>query len=76
VSRCRSCFAEIVWVKTQSGKSMPLDPLATAEGNVTVDERGVARVRVGRDREVELERGASLYTSHFVTCPEAERWRR
>jgi len=45
VTHCRSCAARIVWIKTESGKNMPVN----AEGDPT---------------------------SHFATCPDANRWRK
>ena len=41
-SKCKSCGAEVWWIRTFSGKNMPVD----------------------RDG-----------TSHFATCPHADRWR-
>jgi hypothetical protein len=35
--KCRSCQAEIIWVKTKSGKVMPCDPLL--ESFITADGR-------------------------------------
>ena len=62
-SRCRSCGAEIVWLKTAaSGKPMPVD--AAPEKRVVIGEHsGLAYV---------LE----TYTPHWATCPQAESWRR
>ena len=61
-STCRSCGAEILWVKTANGKNMPVD----------------------YDSEIEylwndgtsVEFDAGLMTSHFATCPEADRHRK
>ena len=55
VDRCRSCGAEIVWAKTENGKSAPFD-LKLTSGQYTIDAAGVAhhvRTRV----------------SHWATCP-------
>jgi hypothetical protein len=38
-----------------------------AEGNISVDRDGIARVGV---------KGTGPYRSHFATCPQAETWRR
>lgn len=32
-SRCRSCDAEIVWLKTATGKNMPVDASTVTEGD-------------------------------------------
>lgn len=75
MSRCRSCGQTIIWARSQSNdRWMPLDPMPTSEGNVTLDD-GVARVRVGVDRDYELKQRGQLYFAHFVTCPQADRWR-
>lgn len=59
---CRSCGAEIRWVKIAgSGKAMPVDlePL---------------KVVVLRSEDVGWE-VVTGYTSHFATCPDADWWR-
>jgi hypothetical protein len=57
VKRCSSCGAEIYWVKTASGASMPID---ITPMNVAVIDMvdNIARMKWG-------------YTSHFATCPHA-----
>lgn len=75
-STCRSCGAQIVWIKTTSGKSMPCnaglirfargggpETFVTAEGKVERGKRDPAGDRAG-------------YISHFATCPNADRHRR
>ena len=66
MGKCRSCGAEVVWVKTRSGRSMPLDAVNPNAGNVRIVDN-VAHV--GAD-------GSGHYVSHFSTCPEADQWRR
>lgn len=71
MSRCRSCGAEIKWVRTFSGKAMPVDPeqisfeadggreiFVTASGAVAHGTRVPDGHRTG-------------YISHFATCPNA-----
>lgn len=78
---CKSCGAQIVWVKTKAGKAMPcdahkvlgeLDPngkdiLVTEDGEVVKCNTGMScytgKIVVG-------------YTSHFATCPYADKHRR
>jgi len=82
-SRCRSCRQPVVWVHTQAGKTMPLDPHPSAEGNVTytgrstVNGAGVERpeVRVAAQPALLSDEGPH-YVSHFTTCPQSEQWRR
>ena len=70
---CRSCHQPIVWVETTKGRRMPVDPEPVYAGNIVL-----------RDREhlppLELYRkpdeGTKRYISHFVTCPQRDKWRR
>lgn len=64
---CRSCGAKLVWATTAVGKKMPLEPCAVADGNIRIDQAGIARV--GR-------MGTGPYRSHFATCPNANDWRK
>lgn len=79
-TRCRGCGAEIAFIKTKAGKSMPVDPepvefvpelandkFVLVDGTV---ERGLP---VRRTCDVELHIG---YRSHFSTCPEREKFTR
>lgn len=60
VTKCRSCGAEIVWLKTDAGKPMPVD----------ADEVAIAYARDGvtyspKDPDIE---------THFATCPHSKSW--
>lgn len=87
MSRCRSCDAPIVWARTVTGKTIPLDfaPSATGEFTIERDADGVkiavwfdAR-RTGdessngpEDLGVHAAKPVKLrYSSHFATCPHA-----
>lgn len=77
MSRCRSCNAEIIWIKMAGGKNMPCDAnpisyrndlrgdwvLVTQEGKVV---RGV----------FDPDSDKIGYTSHFATCPNANTHRK
>lgn len=67
LANCKSCGAAIFWTKTANGKPMPVDGLASANGNVNVDDDGIAHY-VGA--------GKGKYTSHFATCPNAKEHRK
>lgn len=67
-SRCTSCGAAIVWARTDTGRSMPLDPDPVEGGNVQLGADGVARV-VG-------PLFGGTHKSHFATCPQAAQHRR
>ena len=68
ISRCRSCRAPIIWMITNMGKNIPVDP----------DDVDEADLEWGRTR-----RGTSApifdpqaHTSHFATCPNADAHRK
>lgn len=80
MSKCRSCGAEIIWIKTPGGKAMPCD----AEPVVYWQQKNGSKTIVLNNGEVikgELEGipGTETgigYISHFATCPDAERFRK
>lgn len=86
MSTCRSCGAPILWVKTESGKAMPLDDRPPTEnGNVIVRMgprmgQETAHVETAEETAARLkcpvDAGRTAYTSHFVTCPHAKGWRK
>jgi hypothetical protein len=70
--KCKSCKAEIVWVKMrQSGKSMPCDPQKITIVNVMAKSNGDH----GDDELIGLGL-VSGFVSHFATCPHAEQHRK
>jgi len=58
MSKCRSCQEDIVWIKTQKGKSHPVNPQFEMRW---VEFNGGWRL-------------VKTYTSHFGTCPQAKEW--
>lgn len=68
---CKSCGALITWVRTKAGKRMPLDPVPAEDGNVVIDESGIAHV-LGKGEEWHGDR----YRSHFSSCVHAAFHRR
>jgi len=38
VSQCRTCKADIVWLKTEAGKNMPVDADTVDEGDTEFDD--------------------------------------
>jgi hypothetical protein len=69
IDRCRSCRAEIIWVKTEKGKRMPVDAAQSHRGNFFLDTATMT---------VYFGRGAAKtgYSSHFATCPQNAKWRK
>ena len=79
-SRCKGCGARIKWVKTPSGKNVPID-----KGAVTIlpDKDGFiavvtldGRVIRGNLTMYGTPGAVTGYTSHFATCPAADRFRK
>ena len=77
---CRGCGKEIMFIKTEKGKTMPVDPemvyfIPDDRGSDTYIEPGGKLVR---GREVNLaDKSSSIgYTSHFATCPNADKMRK
>lgn len=67
--KCRTCSAEIRWVRMASGKTMPVDARPSVIGNIEIDAKGVGVVvpRANSDRD--------RFVSHFTTCPDATKHR-
>lgn len=79
MSRCRSCDAEIFWVTTEAGKSMPLDALPKLDGNVMLHRqsgKAVATVLAGLFLAEARDSGRVLYMPHHATCPQGQAWRK
>ncbi len=74
-AKCRSCGAEIIWVKTANQRLMPLNAEPDPKGNLIL-LNGVPTL-VQRDLyDKPLEEQGPRYTSHFVTCPDADKFRK
>jgi len=69
---CRSCGAEILWVKTTKDKNMPLDAEPSGAGEFALEWEGEQAIA----RKVGQGYTGDRYTCHFVTCPDAKKWRR
>lgn len=77
VSECSSCGAPVLWVVTEGGKRMPLDPDPSEAGNVVpLRTRDGLRARVLSGSSPEPPAGTPRHVSHFVTCPAAAQYRR
>ena len=88
VKRCRSCDAEVYWLKHEkTGKPAPINVAGDPQGNITVSlsagtyrVESKARLEEMRAEIEEREAGAPwphvLHTNHFQTCPAAGAWKR
>lgn len=79
-TRCRSahCDAPIKWLRTASGKRIPVDAEPNSDGNVQLAWVGgeqVAIVLNAADRAAAQVDGCELYMPHHATCPDVGRWR-
>ncbi len=77
MAKCRSCGAEILFIKTAGGKMTPVnaEPVRFnyqlgAKGRVVTGNGEVLPADIREDGE---ERG---WISHFSTCPDADKFRK
>ena len=75
MSRCRSCGAEIKWIKMRSGKSMPVDPelYTFAKFSETPDTFITSSGETVKGIPAIIMKG---YIPHWATCPKADEFRR
>jgi hypothetical protein len=76
-TRCRSCGAPVIWAVSAYGRKLPVDahPAEAGQWWLTTDD---PRATVPNFRRVDLYTPAAAprYTSHFATCPQADKWRK
>ncbi len=75
MATCRSCNAEIIWVKTAKGKNMPIDAEELEHLNGG-DRAFTIFDREGNSMRVEPGETVVGHLSHFGTCPNADKHRR
>lgn len=76
VARCRSCWEEIIWATTRSGKKMPLDAEPHDQGTFEIREWRYGEVTahyLGEHGEYASGYRGPRYNSHFSTCPHTHR---
>lgn len=74
---CRTCTAQIIWAVTRNGKDMPVDAEPTPDGNVRlVERRGMDPLAEVIGNPAKRFGLTGLRLTHFVKCPQADRWRR
>lgn len=82
--KCRSCGAEIRWIRMQSGKSMPVDPKMLAARLPEADEKtevliteGGATIRgVVCDLDFLDDIQWPCFRPHWASCPHADQHRK
>ena len=74
-ANCRSCAKPMYMLAHhKTGNTNPIDAEPSAKGNLRIDlENGTYRNVTKAEPAVE---GETLYVSHFVTCPDAQRFKR
>jgi hypothetical protein len=76
VTTCKSCRAEIIWVRTPKKKNMPLDATPVPDGDWMLDgedDEGKTQVAHYNSSAAAAEGGAARYQSHFKSCPNAQK---
>ena len=80
MAKCKGCGAEIIWIKSAGGKSIPCDPeqvvyweKAKAKGKVVTPNGEVLSCEFSGERDQATGIG---YVSHWSTCPKAEQFKR
>lgn len=82
MTQCRSCGADIRFIRTQKGKMLPVDVQehlfsSTTEGDetyITIDGKTHAK---GKRIEPKAEQNPVIgYTPHWATCPFADLYRK
>ena len=77
---CKACGAAIIWARTESGATMPLEREPVPEGmyRITVSTRIAAQPDT-RAEFVPRERrhdNAPLFIAHWARCPKAKEFRK
>lgn len=80
ITQCRSCGADIIWIKLASGKNMPCDAEAISYKTAMPGVRGSLTLITPDGKiasgDFDPSSGKIGYQSHFATCPNANQHRR
>lgn len=71
---CRYCGGSVLWARTPTGKSMPVDLEPVDLGNVRIVEGADGYLAIVTVPAMIPE--GERYRSHFATCPKAREARR
>jgi hypothetical protein len=66
------CGVEIFFGTGKSGKRVPIVAEPNENGNIWIDDDGVAQYR---SKSNAIPEGATTYRSHFADCPVADQYR-
>lgn len=79
-TQCRACGAEIGFIKTVAGKTIPVNP-----EEVAYEQKAGGSLKIvtpngevlSAERPADPQKATGIgYISHFATCPEADRFRK
>jgi hypothetical protein len=78
VTPCGSCKAPIIWCRSEStGKMAPIDAVPVVAGNIVIfPGTGTPTYRIVQGDPGDEMLGADRHTNHFMTCPEAAKYRK
>lgn len=71
---CSSCGADILWIKTPKGKSMPLDATPNPTGNVVIKDGLAVVLRLEQLGDPSL--GKRRWMPHWASCEHAAQHRK
>jgi len=80
--KCRSCGAQIIWIKTKAGKNMPCNAKLVSFRYPKEGEKGTQRIVLAHGEVVSVieedsdKADGQGYISHFASCPNANKHRR
>lgn len=79
MARCKSCGAELRWIKTTKGKAMPCNAEAVTywanpKGKATIITPNGETTRADLTGDLQSATGIG-YIPHWSTCPQADNFR-
>ena len=79
-TKCRACGAEIGFIKSVAGKSIPVDAVEVTYWKNPDGSKKIVTPNgevVSADLEGDLQKATGVgYVSHFATCPCADQFRK
>lgn len=79
-TKCRACGAEIMFIKSVAGKTIPVNPEEVAYEQKAGGSLKVVTPNgevISGELPVDPQKATGIgYISHFATCPEADRFRK
>lgn len=77
IAHCESCHAPVFWLKNDTtGKTAPIDVTPSENGNCKVYSQTHYKVLAGEGLTNARSIKTALNTSHFFTCPNANKFKK